>query len=100
MSPISWPVVTGTLLVGSPAIYAAQVAGTLSVDTAMVRLLLCAVAVWAVCSMFASFSSQALESNQAKQAAIERAVQEKAAEKAAAEAKAAAAEAAAETTTA
>ena len=97
MSPLSWPVVTGTLLVGSPAIYAAQVAGTLSVDAAMVRLMLCAVAVWAVCSMFASFSSQAVEANRARQAAAERATREQAAEKAAAEAKAAAADASAET---
>ncbi|HYF72798.1 MAG TPA: hypothetical protein VD864_08245 [Nocardioides sp.] len=90
MSPISWPVVTGTLLVGSPAIYAAQVAGTLSADAAMVRLLLCAVAVWAVCSMFVSFSSQAVEANRARQAAAEQATRAEAAEKAAAEAKAAA----------
>jgi hypothetical protein len=93
MSPISWPVVTGTLLVGSPAIYAAQVAGTLSVDAAMVRLLLCAVGVWVVCSMFSSFSTQAVEANQAQQraaelaAARELAVKDKAAkDKAAAEA--------------
>jgi cytochrome bd-type quinol oxidase subunit 2 len=93
MSPISWPVVTGTLLVGSPAIYAAQVAGTLSPDAAMVRLLLCAIGVWAVCSMFSSFSTQAVEANQAQQRAAEQAaakelaLKEKAArDKAAAEA--------------
>ncbi|HEY0952210.1 hypothetical protein [Nocardioides sp.] len=67
MSPISWPVVTGTLVVGSPAIYAAQVAGTLSVDTALVRLLLCAVGVWAIASMVASLSSSAVAANQAAQ---------------------------------
>jgi len=65
MSPISWPVVTGTLVVGSPAIYAAQVAGTLSVDAALVRLLLCAVGVWAIASMVASLSSSAVAANQA-----------------------------------
>jgi hypothetical protein len=68
MSPISWPVLTGTLLVGSPAIYAARVAGTLSVDTALVRLMLCAVGVWVVCSMVVSLSTQAVEANQAQQA--------------------------------
>lgn len=101
MSPMSWPVVTGTLVVGSPAIYAARVAGTLSVDTAIMRLLICAVGVWAVCSMFSSFSTQAVEANQARQleaeraAAREAAAQEKAArEKAAAEAAADAADAA------
>ncbi|MBI2245238.1 hypothetical protein [Nocardioides sp.] len=74
MSPISWPVVTGTLLVGSPAIYAARVAGTLSVDTALVRLMLCAVGVWAVCSMVASLSQQAVASNRAQQQAAEAAI--------------------------
>ena len=98
MSPLSWPVVTGTLLVGSPAIYAAQVAGTLSADTAMVRLLLCAVAVWAVCSMFTSLSTQALESNRAQQAAAEKAARQQAAEKAAVAAKAAAEASSAEPT--
>ncbi len=73
MNPISWPVVTGTLLVGSPAIYAARVAGTLSVDTALVRLMLCAVAVWVVCSVVASLSSQTVESNRAQQALAEQA---------------------------
>ena len=71
MSPISWPVVTGTLLVGSPAIYAARVAGTLSVDTALVRLMLCAVGVWAVCSIVVSLSKQAVETNRAQQRATD-----------------------------
>lgn len=68
MSPISWPVVTGTLLVGSPAIYAAQVAGTLSVDAALVRLMLCALGVWAVCSVVVSLSSGAVAANRLRQA--------------------------------
>jgi hypothetical protein len=68
MSPISWPVVTGTLLVGSPAIYAAQVAGTLSVDAALVRLMLCALGVWAVCSVVVSLSSSAVATNRLRQA--------------------------------
>jgi len=68
MSPISWPVVTGTLVIGSPAIYAAQVAGTLSADAALVRLLLCAVGVWAIASMVVSMSSSAVAANQAAQA--------------------------------
>jgi hypothetical protein len=95
MSPISWPVVTGTLLVGSPAIYAARVAGTLSVDTAMTRLLLCAVGVWAVCSMFSSLSTQAVEGNRARQLEAEReAARETAAQERAAREKAAADQAA------
>ena len=65
MSPLSWPVLVGTLLVGSPALYAAQVAGTLSPDVALVRLLLCAAGVWAVCSMVASFANDAVAANQA-----------------------------------
>lgn len=60
MSPLSLPVVLGTLVVGSPALYAALGAGTLSVDVALVRLLLCAVGVWAVCSVVASLASKAV----------------------------------------
>ncbi|HEU5038099.1 MAG TPA: hypothetical protein VFT70_13915 [Nocardioides sp.] len=65
MHPLSWPVLLGTLLVGSPALYAAQVAGTLSPDVALVRLLLCAAGVWAVCSVVASLTSDALAANEA-----------------------------------
>ena len=71
MSPFSWPVVLGTLLVGSPALYAAQVAGTLSPDVAVVRLLLCAAGVWAVCSMVASLAGDAVAANEAAASAAE-----------------------------
>ncbi|MHB1225663.1 MAG: hypothetical protein ACYC2G_16670, partial [Gemmatimonadaceae bacterium] len=54
-----------------PAIYAARVAGTLSVDVALVRLMLCAVGVWAVCSIVASLSQQAVETNRDRQRAAE-----------------------------
>lgn len=65
MNPFSWPVLVGTLLVGSPALYAAQVADTLSPDVALVRLLLCAFGVWAVCSVVASLASDAVAANEA-----------------------------------
>lgn len=65
MNPFSWPVLVGTLLVGSPALYAAQVAGTLSPDVALVRLLLCAAGVWVVCSMVASLAHDAVAANEA-----------------------------------
>ena len=54
MSPLSWPVMTGTLAVVSPALYAAQVSGTLSLDVALVRLLVCMAGVWLVCTVVAS----------------------------------------------
>ena len=63
MSPLSLPVVAGTAVVGSPALYAALRAGTLSPDVALVRLLLCAVGVWAVCSLVANLASRAVASN-------------------------------------
>jgi hypothetical protein len=65
MNPFSWPVLVGTLLVGSPALYAAQVADTLSPDVALVRLLLCALGVWAVCSAVVSLSNDAVAANEA-----------------------------------
>ncbi len=71
MSPFSWPVLLGTLLVGSPALYAAQVAGTLSPDVALVRLLLCALGVWAVCSVVASLADDAVAANVAASKAAE-----------------------------
>jgi hypothetical protein len=65
MSPLSWPVVVGTLVVGSPALYAALGAGTLSTDVALVRMLLCALGVWAVCSVVASLAGRAVATNEA-----------------------------------
>jgi hypothetical protein len=65
MSPLSWPVVVGTLVVGSPALYAALGAGTLSPDVALVRMLLCALGVWAVCSAVASLAGRAVTTNDA-----------------------------------
>lgn len=71
MNPLSWPVLLGTLLIGSPALYAAQVAGTLSPDVAVVRLLLCAAGVWAVCSVVASLANDAVAANKAAAATAE-----------------------------
>jgi hypothetical protein len=65
MSPLSLPVVAGTLVVGSPALYAAQVSGTLSPDVALGRLLVCALGVWAVCSFVASLATSAVAINEA-----------------------------------
>jgi hypothetical protein len=71
MNPFSWPVLAGTLLVGSPALYAAQVAGTLSPDVALLRLLLCAAGVWTVCSVVASLADDAVAANRAAAAEVE-----------------------------
>ena len=64
MSPLSWPVIIGTVLVGSPALWAAQVTGTLSPDVAVVRLLICLVGVWAVCSLVASIAESTVAANE------------------------------------
>ncbi|QWF23088.1 hypothetical protein KM427_04985 [Nocardioides sp. LMS-CY] len=63
MSPLSWPVLIGTLLIGSPALYAAQVSGTLSPDVAVVRLLICLGVVWVGCSVVASLVEGAVAAN-------------------------------------
>ncbi|MFC7496483.1 MULTISPECIES: hypothetical protein [unclassified Nocardioides] len=63
MSPLSWPVLIGTLLIGSPALYAAQVSGTLSFDVAVVRLLICMAGVWLACSVVASLTEGAVAAN-------------------------------------
>lgn len=66
MSPLSLPVLAGTLVVGSPALYAALASGTLSPDVALVRLLGCALGVWAVCSLVASLATKAVATNTAE----------------------------------
>jgi hypothetical protein len=63
VSPLSWPVVVGTLLVGSPALWAAQVDGTLSPDVALVRLLVCAVGVWIAVSLVVELAESASRGN-------------------------------------
>jgi hypothetical protein len=63
MSPLSWPVVISTLAVGSPALWAAQVDGTLSPDVALVRLLICAVGIWIAFSLVAELSAGATRAN-------------------------------------
>jgi hypothetical protein len=72
MSPLSWPDMIGTLAVGSPALYAAQVSGTLSPDVAVVRLLICMAGVWLVCSVVASMVDGTVAAN--KLAAVAEAV--------------------------
>lgn len=90
MSPFSWPVVIGTILVSSPALWAAQVSGTLSPDVALLRLLVCLGGVWAAFSVVASLSARTVQANDLAEAAIAR----EAAELEEAAARAAAAEAA------
>lgn len=63
MNPLAWPVVVGTLLLGSPALYAVAVTGTLSPDVAGTRLLLCAAVAWAVCSLVAQLVDHAAAAN-------------------------------------
>ncbi|MDF1605983.1 hypothetical protein [Nocardioides sp. YIM 152315] len=68
MSPLSWPVLIGTLLVGSPALYAAQVSGTLSFDVAVVRLLICMAGVWLALTAVASLTESAVATNKLAEA--------------------------------
>ena len=63
MSPYSWPVVLGTLAVGSPALWAAQVSGTLSPDVALMRLLVCLGAVWVALSIVAMLAERTVAAN-------------------------------------
>ena len=63
MSPFSWPVVLGTLLVGSPALWAAQVSGTLSPDVALMRLAVCLGGVWVALSAVALLSARTVAAN-------------------------------------
>lgn len=71
MSPMSWPVILGTILVGSPALWAAQVSGTLSADVAMMRLLICLAAVWATCTVVATLADRTVQSNKMADEAVE-----------------------------
>jgi len=60
MSPVSWPVIAATLLLGAPAIWAAGVDGTLSPDVAVLRVGLCLLAAWAALSLATSLSQRAV----------------------------------------
>ncbi|MGZ4448595.1 MAG: hypothetical protein ACXVWZ_00895 [Nocardioides sp.] len=81
MSPLSWPVLGASLLVASPALYAWLVEGTVSVDTAFVRLAIVAGGAWAVLSVAASLTTDALAATrrQRLEAEAEAARQERAA---------------------
>lgn len=63
MSPLSTPVLAGTAVIGSPAVYAALGSGTLSPDVALTRVVLCALGVWAVCSVVAALVAKAVATN-------------------------------------
>lgn len=68
MNLLSWPVIIGAVVVGSPALWAALVDGTLSMDVALMRVGVCGVAVWIVMSVVASLGSQALANTRRSQA--------------------------------
>ncbi len=53
MSLLSWPVLLGAAILGSPALWAMWVSGTLSPDVAGLRLLICLLGSWAVLSLVA-----------------------------------------------
>lgn len=74
MMPWSLPVVACTLLMGWPALWAAQVDGTLSPDVAYQRLLLCLLAAWAGCALVANLSRGAVAANEAAIRAAEKAI--------------------------
>lgn len=61
MSPFSWPVVGGAVLVGSPALWAALVDHTLSPDVAVLRVALCGIGVWLVLSVVVSLATGAAD---------------------------------------
>ena len=65
MSPFSLPVLAGTAVVGSPALYAALGSDNLSTDVALTRLVVCALGVWGVCSLVAALASKAVATNEA-----------------------------------
>ena len=67
MNLLSWPVIIGAVVIGSPALWAALVDGTLSTDVALMRVGVCGVAVWIVLSVVASLGSQALASTRRSQ---------------------------------
>lgn len=59
MTPFSWPVLVGAAVVASPALWAAGVAGTLSPDVALVRVVLCILGIWAALSVIGSLAAGA-----------------------------------------
>ena len=67
MNLLSWPVIIGAVVIGSPALWAALVDGTLSTDVALMRVGVCGVAVWIVLSVVASLGSQALANTRRSQ---------------------------------
>jgi hypothetical protein len=68
MNLLSWPVIIGAVVIGSPALWAALVDGTLSTDVALLRVGVCGVGIWIVLSVVVSLGSQALASTRRSQA--------------------------------
>jgi hypothetical protein len=58
VSPLSWPVLAGAALIGSPALWAAYVSGTLSPDVAALRLAVCVLITWAGLSVLAALTRE------------------------------------------
>ena len=67
MNLLSWPVIIGAVVIGSPALWAALVDGTLSTDVALMRVGVCGVGIWIVLSVVASLGSQALANTRRSQ---------------------------------
>ena len=68
MNLLSWPVIIGAVVIGSPALWAALDDGTLSTDVALMRVGLCGVGIWIVLSVVTSLGSEALASTRRAQA--------------------------------
>ena len=66
MTPFSWPVLLGAAVVASPALWAAGVAGTLSPDVALERVVLCILGTWVAVSVIASLAAGALEADRTR----------------------------------
>lgn len=71
MTPFSWPVLLGAAVIASPALWAAGVAGTLSPDVALVRVVLCVLGTWAALSVIGSLAAGALEADATRAAETE-----------------------------
>ena len=63
MSPLSSPVLIGTVVVGSPALWAAQVTRHPLARRRLVRLLICLAGVWAACSVVESIAESTVAAN-------------------------------------
>lgn len=56
MSPLSWPVLIGSAVVSSPALWAGMVEGTMPLDVALTRFLIALAASWVAISLAAELA--------------------------------------------